>query len=348
MTRRAPRLEVADIMPSPLADDAFVHRILTAASAAPSIHNTQPWRFRLAGTDVVEVHADLDRMLWVADPLGRALHLSCGAALFNLRMAIRSAGYRALVWPLPDPDGAPTLIASVQVAAGAEATLEEAELCTAIGQRHTSRLPFSDRRVPEAIQVSLEQSAGFECTLLHLLTPGEAEFALGLAATSDRYLAANRRHQAELADWVGQPAETGVGIPAAAIGPGHVPPQSPVRDFSAARPGRAAQDGPAVGDPAGRAAEFELQPVLGVLSTVRDGRADWLRAGQGMQRVLLTATRHGLSTSLLYQPVELHDMTGELGWWPWPEQPQMIIRFGYGPAAAATPRLSLAGLLDIA
>src|SRR5271165_2629025 len=79
-------------MPSPLADDAFVHKIITAASAAPSIHNTQPWRFRLTSPDIIEVHADLDRMLWTADPLGRALHLSCGAALFNLRTAIRSLG----------------------------------------------------------------------------------------------------------------------------------------------------------------------------------------------------------------------------------------------------------------
>ena len=65
-------------MPGPLTDDALVRRIIDAASAAPSIHNTQPWRFRLAGPDLIEVHADPDRMLWVADPHGRALLISCG------------------------------------------------------------------------------------------------------------------------------------------------------------------------------------------------------------------------------------------------------------------------------
>src|SRR5262252_8165460 len=102
----------------PLADAGIARRIVEAAGAAPSIHNTQPWRFRVVGDDMVEVHGDPDRMLWVADPCGRALHLSCGAALFNLRLAIRAAGAKPLVWPLPDPRGEPTLLASVQLGDG--------------------------------------------------------------------------------------------------------------------------------------------------------------------------------------------------------------------------------------
>src|SRR5215831_8556672 len=102
----------------PLVDDGIVRRLLAAAAAAPSIHNTQPWRLRVAGHDVIEVHGDPDRVLWVADPRGRALHLSCGAALFNLRLAIRAAGAKPLVWPLPDPAREPTLIASVRLGEG--------------------------------------------------------------------------------------------------------------------------------------------------------------------------------------------------------------------------------------
>src|SRR5258708_34184984 len=99
-----------------LADDALVRRVVGAASAAPSLHNTQPWQFRLVSHGLIEVRADIDRMLWLADPQGRVLHLSCGAALFNLRLAIRTAVYRALVSPLPAPDGAPALIPSVRLA----------------------------------------------------------------------------------------------------------------------------------------------------------------------------------------------------------------------------------------
>jgi hypothetical protein len=51
----------------PLADDGIVRRLLGAAAAAPSIHNTQPWRFRGSGHDLVDVHGDPGRMLWVAE-----------------------------------------------------------------------------------------------------------------------------------------------------------------------------------------------------------------------------------------------------------------------------------------
>jgi hypothetical protein len=317
-----------------LADDVLVHRIVAAAGAAPSFHNSQPWRFRVTGPDLIEMHAEIDRMLWVADPRARALHLSCGAALFNMRLAIRSSGYRAMVWPLPHPDDEPTLIASVQVADGRPATASERDMFDAIGLRHSSRMPYSDRPVPEAVQVSLEQEAASEGTVLRILSARDAGIVLSMVQAADRELRADRQHESELAGWVGAPARTGYGIPWQALGPRPDREPAPVRDFSR-HP--AAECPPAT---------FELQPKLAVLATARDRSEDWLRAGQGMQRVLLTATRHGLSTSLLYQPIELHDMHDQPGWWPWPEQPQIIVRFGYGPPVSATPRLPLTEVLD--
>jgi len=62
--------------------------------------------------------------------------------------------------------------------------------------------------------------------------------------------------------------------------------------------------------------------------------------------VLLTATRHGVATSFLYQPMELHDMDGTDSWWPWPEYPQIILRLGYGPPAVHTPRRPIEEILD--
>jgi hypothetical protein len=85
-------------------------------------------------------------------------------------------------------------------------------------------------------------------------------------------------------------------------------------------------------------ASFERRPQLAVLSTASDDPADWLRAGQALQHVQLTATRHGLATSLLYQPRELHDMRRAEHWWPWQGHPQMIVRVGYGPSGPVTPR----------
>ena len=87
-------------------------------------------------------------------------------------------------------------------------------------------------------------------------------------------------------------------------------------------------------------------PQLAVLATARDDPADWLRAGQALQRVLLTATVAGLAASFLYQPIELHDMRQSTGWWPWPECPQIILRLGYGPPGAASPRRRVDAVLD--
>ena len=316
-----------------LAGDGIIRRLIDAAGAAPSIHNTQPWRFRAAG-DVIEVHGDPDRMLWVADPRGRALHLSCGAALFNLRLAIRMMGAKPLVWPLPDPDGEPTLLASVRLADGRPATPQERELFEAITLRHTSRAPFSGHPIPEAVQIGLEQQAGFEFALLRLLSAHDAAVVLELAAAADRKLAANFDHRTELGHWIGIAGDDG--IPARALGSHPDREPAPVRDFS-----YASQATPLP------AATFEQQPQLAVLSTAQDKPADWLRAGQALQRVLLTATTNGVATSFLYQPIELHDIEQqEHDWWPWPECPQIVIRFGYGPPGASSPRREGTATLD--
>src|SRR5262249_58190641 len=127
---------------------------------------------------------DPDRMLWVADPRGRALHLSCGAALLNLRLAIRTAGAKPLVWPLPGPGREPTLLASVQLAKGRPADRAELDLFESIWQRHTSRAPFTGRRLPPAVQSSLEQAASAEFTLLRLLPDADTRLVAQLAAAA--------------------------------------------------------------------------------------------------------------------------------------------------------------------
>ncbi|MGA3153546.1 MAG: Acg family FMN-binding oxidoreductase [Streptosporangiaceae bacterium] len=319
-------------MPASLTDN-MVRRLIEAAAAAPSIHNTQPWRFRVCG-DVIEMHGDPSRILWVADPLGRALHLSCGAALFNLRLAIRLAGARPLIWPLPDPAGEPTLLASVQLTDGRAPTPQEREMAEAIQQRHSSRAPFSGRPLPEPVQIGLEQEAGYEFAVLRMLSPRDAALVLQLAGAAEARLATDFDHRVELAEWVGTTGEDG--IPASALGSRPDRQPAPVRDLGYAAPNAVRPEG-----------SFERQPQLGVLSTARDEPGDWLRAGQALQRVLLAATRHGVATSLLYQPIELGDMEHREGsWWPWPECPQIIIRFGYGPRGADTPRRPVAAILD--
>ena len=317
----------------PLADAGIARKIVEAAGAAPSIHNTQPWQFRVAGDDLLEIHGDPARMLWVADAHGRALHLSCGAALLNLRLAARATGAKPLVWPLPAPQAEPTLMASVQLTPGRPATLEERELFEGIWQRHTSRAPFSGQRVPDAVWILLEEAAAEEFALLRPLGAADTARVLRIAADAERELAEDFDHRVELARWIGTDGNDGV--PATALGSRPDRDPAPVRDL-----GRAA---PATPRPTG---SYELRPQLAVLATARDDPADWLRAGQALQRVLLTATVSGLAASFLYQPIELHDMRQSTGWWPWPECPQIILRLGYGPAGAGSPKRRVDDILD--
>ena len=90
--------------------------LIATAARAPSIHNSQPWRFRV-DAEAVELWADPARKTR-DDAIGREMLISCGAALFGLRLAVRSLGYLPVVDLLPDPAQL-RLLARVRVATGA-------------------------------------------------------------------------------------------------------------------------------------------------------------------------------------------------------------------------------------
>ncbi len=311
--------------------------IVDAASAAPSIHNTQPWRFIARPDGLIELHGQLDRALWVCDPLARALYQSCGAALCNVRLGIRMTGHDAVVESLPHPEYPITALAVIRVVAGNPPTASERRLHDAIWLRHTNRGPFADQAVPSSVREDLERAAGRQHACLRWLTWPETARVLQEAARAGRILAADAEHESELRRWIGV-ARSQDGIPARALSarPDHGP--SPVRsdDFGAAVP-----------EARRPTAHYERSPQLAVLTTCSDEPENWLQAGQALQQVLLAATASGVAASFLCQPIELMDMRGEAAPpWPLPANLQMIIRFGYGPAAAATPRRQLPDVLQ--
>src|SRR5262252_3090101 len=87
-----------------------VTAMLATASRAPSVHNTQPWRFAV-GPHAIDLCAGPERRLG-QDRGGREMLISCGAALFGLRLAMRGLGYLPAVRLLPD-QSRPTLLARV-------------------------------------------------------------------------------------------------------------------------------------------------------------------------------------------------------------------------------------------
>ena len=139
----------------PIPADQVDYLIATAARA-PSVHNTQPWRFR-AGHDAIELYADQRRKLR-GDPAGREMLICCGAALFGLRLAVRSLGYRPMVELLPDPARL-RLLARVRLSRGEQMTGRERQMLAALPHRHTHRGPFAPGPLPTGLLAGLQHDA---------------------------------------------------------------------------------------------------------------------------------------------------------------------------------------------
>ena len=314
-------------------DAATVTSLLTAAVAAPSIHNTQPWRFRLdPHSQVLEVHSAPERTLPLSDPTHRAQYLSVGAAVFNLRLAAVHLGLRPDVRLLPDPQR-PGLLAALRLTEplGADEQPSDPGLYEAIPRRHTSRMPFTGRPVPEPILAEMTSAAHAAGARLHTPDIAGTRRLLRLTAAAEARNQAHPQRTAETLGWITPPGtDARYGVPVTALGPPDAGRRIPVRDFT--------HPVPAVRRPA---VWFERHVQLGLLWTSHDRREDWLRAGQALQYVLLTATAHGLRTSLLHQAMEWPDLRAATAL-PRHQRchPQMLIRFGYGPDGIGAPRAS--------
>jgi hypothetical protein len=313
--------------------------LLRYAVLAPSGHNTQPWLFALHG-DTVDLCADRTQALAVVDPEDRELTISCGAALFNLRVALRRFGYRDdQVELLPDPADA-DLLARVRLVEGEPPSLEEEALFEAIPRRRTTRAAYEEREVPAELQQELEDEAAREGAWLHLVRGGEREAVAELVAEGDRAQMGDKRFRRELAAWMHpNRSRAARGMRGYGFGFGDLMSLgSPlvVRTFDLGK-GQAAKDRELA----------EHSPLLTVLGTDGDSPREWLAAGQALERVLLRACSHGLTSSFLNQPAEVEAIRprlaaaiGRNG-----RQPQLALRFGYGPDIPHTPRETVEKLL---
>jgi hypothetical protein len=310
--------------------------LIEVAARAPSLHNTQPWRFAVIG-DAIELRADADRQLLV-DPDGREMVISCGAALYGLRLAVRSLGYMPQVELLPGPAEPPPL-ARVRLGPAAPVTAGERKMLAAVLHRHTHRGRFEDGTLPAGLLGRLRADTRAEGATLTEIEPGLARERLNaLAAGSGRRQDRNPRSRAETWRWSRDATSTDRdGVPAYAFPavPGREPGQLPQRDFDLGRGvGMLSGDGPA-------------PPVTAVLSTSGDGTEDWLHAGQALHRLLLDAATQWVFASLNSQPLEDAVTRMRIGdWLALAGAPQMLLAFGVSRTAHPTARRPATDLIE--
>ncbi|MCZ2849761.1 Acg family FMN-binding oxidoreductase [Modestobacter sp. VKM Ac-2978] len=310
-------------MPSLTLDRSTARAAIALANRAPSVHNTQPWEWRL-GAHSIHLFADTARALPATDPDGRNLRISCGAALHHLRVALLAAGCTSRVPRLPDP-AHPVHLAAVEVSPGRQPSPEELMLAAAIEQRRSDRRVMSTWPVPEELLEELTRAAAAQGAGLQPLTEEtDRQQVAALIAHAGVEQALDPAVAAETAAWSGRGRAAPEGVPG-----GNVPPYPdgvvPVRHFAGRDQaqvtlGRDETDG----------------TVLALLSTAGASPLEDLACGEALSAVLLTATRWGVATDPISQPLEVPATRAELrrtvlggeG------EPQLLLRLGWASISA--------------
>ncbi|HEY9474077.1 MAG TPA: pyridoxamine 5'-phosphate oxidase family protein [Mycobacteriales bacterium] len=304
---------------------------VSLAARAPSVHNTQPWRWEATETEL-DLYAEPERRLPVVDPNGRELLISCGAALQHARTALVAAGWGVQTSHFPDPDD-PDHLARLRLLGRVLPEDRDLRLANAATRRRTDRRPFRAQPVSEDRLAELTAAAGFEDAMLYVVQDREGWLRVSaLVDHAARVQGADAAYRTELARWVGPGAPEGLGVPLESVTAASGPRTPAIRDFAITAAGRL------------HSGETAEHPTLAVLCTRGDDRRDWLRAGEATARVLLVAEVEGLAVSPLTAPLEVPSTRALLAEMlrerlPDAGQPQLLLRIGL-PAAGERPPLT--------
>jgi nitroreductase len=309
--------------------------VLTLATRAPSIYNTQPWRWRVR-TASLDLYSEPEMQLHSTDPDGRDLIVSCGIALQHCTVALASMGWQTEVHRLPDPDD-PRLLATIEVRPQTPDPADIA-LAAAIPRRRTDRRTYSSWPVAGG-DIALMAARAARCGVM-LRQVDALDRMKNVVTQAVWNHMSSGDYLRELTMWSGRYGSV-AGVPARNIPP--TDPDAPI-------PGRVFA-GPGLAQPSGVSPADDNAALL-ALGTERDDRLARLRAGEATSVVLLTATALGLASCPITEPLEIRetreairaDVFGESGY------PQMLLRVGWAPINAdplpATPRRRLSRVVE--
>ncbi|MGF0319137.1 Acg family FMN-binding oxidoreductase [Nocardia fluminea] len=318
-------------------DRPTIRAAVQLACRAPSVHNTQPWRWVLEDTRL-HLFRDTDRQLGATDPHGRQAVISCGAALHHLRTAFASHCWNTDVARLPDLSR-PDLLATVEFRRWQEPPSTVFRHAEAIEYRYTDRLPMASPSGWTSIRLELEKLVRAHELTLDVL---DEDARTRLSVASEQSAALRRydmEYQSEIRWWSGHSGML-EGVPTSAL----------VSESEAGRVG-VARDFPTP-EPMARRGDLRDHARLAVLTATGETPLTWLRTGEALSAALLECTACGLSTCALTHITELTSgrrlLSSLIGH---PGVPQVVLRLGLAPdnhRPPLTPRRPLADVLTLA
>jgi nitroreductase len=301
-------------------------RAASEAQLAPSIFNTQPWRWRLVN-DELHLQADRSRRLHVTDPDQRQLTISCGAALHHAIVALAAAGYDVEVSRRQDP-GDGDLLAVVRVAGTRAPSENDLRLHQAIPRRRTDRRAYTAENVESHTISNLVAAAENQGAHLHIASDDQVKVLREAAIRAEQVHLADISYKKELAWWTHRPPPTRDGVPPLTA---VMPTDRRVPLRSLALPGVGISPG----------LHDDVATIYALVFTDTDERLDWLRAGEALSAMLLSATAVDLAASPISDVIEVPETRTEVSHiLDGPQYAQIAVRIGHPPMGelSASPR----------
>ena len=308
--------------------------VVRYATLAANSHNTQPWRFQLEGQPI-EIRPDFSRRTPVVDPDDHHLYVSLGCAAANLALAAAATGRPGETSLTADGDGV-----RYDYLTGAP---KADPLADAIPRRQSTRAEYDGRAVPAADLAELERIAAMPGVSLALITDRAR-----VKQVRDLVLAGNEDQMndpafmRELKQWIRfnprSAMTSGDGLFSAASG-------SPVLPTGL---GRIALDRlfSVAEENQKYARQIDSSAGVAIFFGERTDHDHWIRVGQACQRFALAATSLGLKIAFINQPVEVARLRSDLAAIVGEtRRPDIVMRFGYGPALPFSPRRPVASVI---
>jgi nitroreductase len=326
------------VTPHDTIDTAELPALVQAACRAPSLHNSQPWRWTFQ-RGVLHLFADHRRVGHHTDITGSEVLLSCGAALDHLRVAAAANGWQTTVERYPDPDDGDHL-AAVTFHRVTSVSAHERALGEAISQRRTDRLPFAAPEPWDELDHALRATLQSSVAELDVIDDSGRAALADASRRTEEHRRDDASYRYELLWWTHHSGSAD-GLPPSVM--------ASASEASRVDIGR---DFPTYGTGDRRPEVDRDHSKVLVLSTFDDSRDNTLQCGEALSRVLLECTAAGFATCTLTHMIEIHAsreavrrLVGRHA------EPQVLIRVGRAgdgrEASDRTPRRPVDEVLEV-